>query len=120
MIKTGLESLQQNNLRTEKDLIQEGIKDKRPRYSPEDFRVLIELSFLMLPYNNFKAPEGKKWTSLTKHIALNELKYSKDVAQFVHKVGELTSQLENILSVDQTIPFEVRVVRWLRQAEEKW
>jgi len=74
-------------LRTEKDLLLCEVKDKRPRYSPDELKVLIELSFLTLPYINYKAPDGKKWMGLTKHIVLNELKYSKDIAQFMQKIG---------------------------------
>ena len=51
----------------------------------------------MLPYQGFKAPDGKKWIGLTEHIALSELKYSAKVSKFVQKTVDLTKQLQELL-----------------------
>jgi hypothetical protein len=118
----GLESLQKEGLRTSKVLLEseveteKKVKDKRQRYSQEDLKILTLLSFLMLPYQGYKVAEGKKWMGLAEHIALSELKYAAKVAKFVQKTGELTAQLETLLSSNSQTPFKLRVVKWLRQA----
>ena len=72
---------------------------------------------LLLPYQGYKAPDGKKWMALPESIALTSLKYSAKVAKFIQKTGEFSLTLLTLLSSDQTTPFKVRIVKWLRQAE---
>lgn len=67
------------------------------RYSPDELRFIINLSFLTVVYRNYKVIEGKKTNTLIDHIARNELKYSAKVAKFVNKVGELVNELEKVI-----------------------
>ena len=81
--------------------------------------MLVLLSFLLLPYQGYNAPDGKKWMGLADHICRNELKYSAKVSKFVQKTVDLTIQLEKVLC-QQEANFKVRIVKWLRTADEKW
>lgn len=71
-------------------------------------------------YRHYKVAEGKKWLPLIDHIARNELKYSARVAKFVQRTGELVSELERTLKEITVENRKVKVIRWLRAAEEKW
>lgn len=118
LMQLGMQSLQQNCLKTEKTLLVDPeVKDKRQRYSQEELQVLIFLSLLTLPYQGYQVPDGKKWVGLAEHIVVTELKYSSKIAKFVQRTGELVAQLQTLLAEGHQTPFQVRVVKWLRNSE---
>lgn len=101
MVQQGRKSIEENGLVTHKDLLMvegEEVKDKRPRYTEEELKIVVNLVFLTLVYRAYKVEQGKKSLNLIDHIVRNELKYSAKVSKFAHRSGELISDLEKILA----------------------
>jgi tRNA nucleotidyltransferase/poly(A) polymerase len=74
LIEKGKELIEKYKLLTEPNLLEaEGKeeKDRRVRYTAEELKFNINLSFITVAYRHYKVVEGKKSTPLIDHIARN-------------------------------------------------
>lgn len=120
LLNEGRRSFEENGLLTMKQLLVGEEKDKRPRYTEEELKIMLNLVLLTAVYRDFKAIEKKKKLNLIDHMVRNQLKYSTKVAKFCWRAGEHITSLKQLLEDGNEKTFKGRVVKWLREAQEKW